>query len=213
MIYDERIRVFLHAQDRPDPDFDDLRREAEADRIPIIRKEMESFLHVLLELKKPGSILEVGCGTGYSSLRMASYTPSHVQITTIEKDPLRAARARSIFSGSPLGERIRLIEQDAASVLPVLADASYGFLFMDAAKGQYLSFLPHALRVLEPGGVLVSDNVLQDGMILEPRTALEHRDRTIHARMREYLRVLKKREDAVTSVIPVGDGAAVTVKI
>ncbi len=192
--------------------FESLRLKAEADQVPIIRREMESFLQVLLELKKPADILEVGSATGYSAMRMASFTPDFVQITTIEKDALRAASARSNFQKSEWAQRISLIEGDALEALKVLESGAYDFIFMDAAKGQYIHFLPEALRVLKTGGVLVSDNVLQDGMILEPHTAVDPRDRTIYQRMRTYLRVLKRTDGLLTSIVPVGDGASVTIK-
>ncbi|HCI74224.1 MAG TPA: O-methyltransferase [Lachnospiraceae bacterium] len=210
MIYSERLRVFLHAMEQPDEYFDSLRAQAQEAGIPIIRKEMERFLQVLLELKKPDRILEVGTATGYSALWMASVTPKQVKITTIEKDALRAGKARRAFERSEWGGRISLLEADAADALAALPDQAYDFIFMDAAKAQYIAFLPQVLRVLCPGGVLVSDNVLQDGVILEPHTALAHRDRTIHTRMREYLRALKKDERLITSIVPIGDGAAVT---
>ncbi len=236
MIYSERLQVFLHACDRPDGlesssadicdeqlsedsaagrqmgYFESLRRKAEEDRVPIIRREMESFLQVLLTMKKPLRILEVGAAIGYSAMRMASFTPEDVKITTIEKDVLRAVQARSNFEQSKWAGRIRLIEADAMEVLESLESEAYDFIFMDAAKGQYLHFLPQILRVLKTDGILVSDNVLQDGMILQPRQAVEPRDRTIYERMRAYLRVLKRTEGLVTSIVPIGDGASVTVK-
>lgn len=213
MIYGERLRVFLHAMDRPDAFFDDLRMKEEAEGIPIIRKEMESFLQVLFEMKKPEQILEVGTATGYSALRMASFAPEYGRITTIEKDALRAEKARGAFERSAWGGRIRLIESDAQDALKDLEEDSFDFVFMDAAKAQYLAFLPQVLRVLRSGGTLVSDNVLLDGVILEPHTALAHRDRTIHQKMRAYLRALRSNDALVTSIVPIGDGAAVTVKI
>ncbi len=213
MIYGERLRVFLHAMDRPDAFFDDLRMKEEAEGIPIIRKEMESFLQVLFEMKKPEQILEVGTATGYSALRMASFAPEYGRITTIEKDALRAEKARGAFERSAWGGRIRMIESDAQDALKDLEEDSFDFVFMDAAKAQYLAFLPQVLRVLRAGGTLVSDNVLLDGVILEPHTALAHRDRTIHQKMRAYLRALRSNDALVTSIVPIGDGAAVTVKI
>ena len=213
MIYGERLRVFLHAMDRPDAFFDDLRMKEEAKGIPIIRKEMESFLQVLFEMKKPEQILEVGTATGYSALRMASFAPEYGRITTIEKDALRAEKARGAFERSAWGGRIRMIESDAQDALKDLEEDSFDFVFMDAAKAQYLAFLPQVLRVLRSGGTLVSDNVLLDGVILEPHTALAHRDRTIHQKMRAYLRALRSNDALVTSIVPIGDGAAVTVKI
>lgn len=192
--------------------FESLRIRAREDDVPIIRREMESFLQVLLAMKKPSRILEVGAATGYSAMRMASFTPEDVKITTIEKDELRAQQARSNFEQSKWAGRIDLIEADAMEVLGSLESEAYDFIFMDAAKGQYLHFLPQILRVLKTEGILVSDNVLQDGMILQPRQAVEPRDRTIYERMRSYLRTLKRTGGLLTTIVPIGDGASVTVK-
>ncbi len=216
MIYSDRLRTFLHSLEKPSgPEelcFPELRRQADEDGVPIIRQEMEQFLHVLLELQKPGSILEIGTATGYSAMRMASFTPEHVRITTIENYAPRILEARRNIENSPWAGRILLHEGDACEVLETLESGAYDFVFMDAAKAQYIRFLPQVLRIMKTGGLLVSDNVLQDGVILESHYAVERRDRTIHARMREYLRVLCRTEGLVTSVVPIGDGAAVTVK-
>ena len=211
-----RLDTFLLSLEGPsDPEalfFEEQRRRAEADGVPIIRRGMENFLQVLLEISKPEHILEVGTAIGYSAMRMASMTPSRVHITTIENYGPRIREAKKHIGSSPWADRILLIEGDAAEVLGELEDAAYGFVFMDAAKAQYIHYLPQVLRILKTGGLLVSDNVLQDGVILESRYAVERRDRTIHARMREYLKVLCRTEGLVTSIVPVGDGAAVTVK-
>lgn len=216
MIYSDRLRTFLHALEGPSEEggypFDRLRLQAQADGVPIIRLEMERFLQILLELKKPEQILEVGTAIGYSAMRMASFTSSDVKITTIENYEPRLEQARRNFASCPWSERIFLIEGDAAQVLGTLETGAYDVVFMDAAKAQYIHFLPDALRVLKTGGLLISDNVLQDGVILESRYAVERRDRTIHRRMREYLKVLCRTEGLVTSVVPIGDGAAVTIK-
>ena len=119
--------------------------------------------------------------------------------------------ARENFRRAGKEEQITLIEGDAADVLKTL-EGPYDFIFMDAAKGQYIHFLPEIMRLLPPGGCLVSDNVMQDGDVIESRFAVERRNRTIHARMREYLYELKHHPELETSVIPLGDGVAVSVK-
>ena len=108
-------------------------------------------------------------------------------------------------------DRITLLEGDAADWLKELT-GSYDFIFMDAAKGQYIHFLPEVIRLLEKDGILISDNVLQDGEVLDSRYIVERRNRTIHSRMREYLYALKNHEMLETSVIPLGDGVALSVK-
>ena len=142
---------------------------------------------------------------------MAQNTDDTCQITTIEKYEKRIPEARENFRLAGLGNRITLLEGDALEVMGRLSEP-YDMVFMDAAKGQYIHFLPEALRLLRTGGILVSDNVLQDGDIIESHYAVERRNRTIYKRMREYLYVLKHTQGLLTSIVPVGDGAAVTVK-
>lgn len=212
----ERLSTYLHTLDSPgDPFLEELRRTAAAEGVPVIRREMESFLRVLLAVKKPSRVLEAGTAVGYSALLMAKAGSDFgMTLTTIEKDSVRAEKARANIAAAGESGRITLIEGDAADVLHRLAEDGerFGFIFMDAAKGQYIHFLPDVLTLLEEGGILLSDNVLQDMTILDSHYALERRERTIHRRMREYLRVLKAAPGLLTSVIPIGDGAALTVK-
>ena len=212
MIVDERIVTFINSMDTENSEIlEKIEREALADDVPIIRHEMQSFLRVLLMMQKPMRILEVGTAVGFSALLMNDAAPEGCHITTIENYEKRIPIARANFRRAGKEDQITLIEGDALQVLKEL-DETYDFIFMDAAKGQYIHYLPDVLRVLADGGCLVSDNVMQDGDIIESRFAVERRNRTIHARMREYLYELKHREDLVTSIIPLGDGVAVSVK-
>ena len=149
---------------------------------------------------------------GYSALFMCEYGPEGCHVTTIEKYDKWAAQARENFTGAGRQRQITLLEGDAAEVLKGLED-QYDLVFMDAAKAQYIYFLPQVLRLMPPGGLLVSDNVLQDGDVLESRYAVTRRDRTIHTRMREYLYQLKHNEQLRTDILPLGDGATVSVKL
>lgn len=189
-----------------------IEREALEAGVPIVRKETQSFLKVLLMMKKPAQILEVGTAVGFSALLMSEYMPDSGHITTIENYEKRIPTARENFRRAGRENQITLIEGDASEVLREL-DAAYDFIFMDAAKGQYIHYLPEILRLLAPEGILVSDNVLQEGELLESRFAVERRNRTIHSRMREYLYELKHRPELQTSILPLGDGVAVSVRI
>ena len=212
MITDERIVTFINSLDTENSEIlEAIEKEALASGVPIIRREMQSFLKVLLMMQKPASILEVGTAVGFSALLMSEYAPSGCRITTIENYEKRIPIARENFKRAGREEQITLIEGDAAEVLGQL-EGEYDFIFMDAAKGQYIHYLPDVMRLLADGGCLVSDNVMQDGDVIESRFAVERRNRTIHARMREYLYELKHREDLVTSILPLGDGAAVSIK-
>lgn len=212
MIVDERMVTYINSLDEGHTPFlEELEKQARADGVPIIRREMQSFLKMLLAAKRPERILEVGTAVGFSALLMSTYNPIPCQIVTIENYEKRIPIARENFRKAGKEEEILLIEGDAAEVLPTLA-GPFDFIFMDAAKGQYLHFLPQVLRLLKSGGMLVSDNVLQEGDIIESHFAVERRNRTIYKRMREYLYELKHNEQLVTALIPLGDGVALSVK-
>lgn len=213
MIIDERMAVFIDSLDRGNTALlDGIERAALEERIPIIRRSMQSLLKFLLALRRPENILEVGTAVGFSALLMSEYGPKGCRITTIEKDQGRLAAARENFRLAGREEQITLLEGDALEILQDL-ESSYDMIFMDAAKGQYLHFFPEVMRLLAPGGLLVSDNVLQDGDIIQSRYAVTRRNRTIHARMREYLYQLKHHPAMETVILPVGDGAALSVKV
>lgn len=212
MIVDERLVTYINSLDTGNTAMlDQIEREATADYVPIIRKEMQSFLKFLLVMKKPARILEVGTAVGFSAILMAEYDPVPCQITTIENYEKRIPIARENFKRAGKEAQIALLEGDAAEVLKTL-EGSYDFIFMDAAKGQYIHFLPEILRLLAKDGVLVSDNVLQDGDVIESRFAVTRRNRTIHKRMREYLYTLTHSEELVTAVLPVGDGITLSTR-
>ena len=212
MIVDERLVTYINSLDTGNtPILDEIEREALASFVPIIRKEMQSFLKVLLSIKRPKRILEVGTAVGFSAILMAEYDPVECEIITIENYEKRIPIARQNFVRAGKEKKITLLEGDAMDVLKTL-EGPYDFIFMDAAKGQYIHFLPEILRLLARDGVLVSDNVLQDGDVIESRFAVTRRNRTIHKRMREYLYTLTHSEELVTAVLPVGDGITLSTR-
>ena len=212
MIVDERMVTYIRSLEVPESAvIEAIEQEALRDRVPIIRKEMQSFLKVLLMIKRPMRILEVGAAVGFSSILMSEYMPEGGHITTIENYDKRIPIARANFKRAGKEEQIDLIEGDALDVMHGL-EGPYDLIFVDAAKGQYIHYLPEVMRLLGTDGVLVSDNVLQEGDIIESRFAVERRNRTIHSRMREYLYELKHHDQLQTSIIPLGDGVAVSVK-
>ena len=212
MIIDERMITFMNSLEQPESPFlEEIEQEALDCGVPIIRKETKSLLKVLLTLAKPMEILEVGTAVGFSALVMNGYAPEGSKITTIEKYEKRIPIARENFARAGKESDITLIEGDALKVMKGLR-GPYDFIFMDAAKGQYIHYLPEAVRLLAVGGLLVSDNVLQDGDVIESRFAVERRNRTIHSRMREYLYELKHSREFETTILPVGDGVALSVK-
>ena len=212
MIVDERMVTYIRSLEVPESAvIEAIEQEALRDRVPIIRKEIQSFLKVLLMIKRPMRILEVGAAVGFSSILMSEYMPEGGHITTIENYDKRIPIARANFKRAGKEEQIDLIEGDALEVMHGL-EGPYDLIFVDAAKGQYIHYLPEVMRLLGIDGVLVSDNVLQEGDIIESRFAVERRNRTIHSRMREYLYELKHHDQLQTSIIPLGDGVALSVK-
>ena len=212
MIVDERMTVFIDSMDPGNTEFlDQLEMYSRETNVPIIRPSMQSLLKLLLQIRQPKRILEVGCAIGFSALLMSEYGPEDCHITTIEKYEKRIPIAKENFKRAGKEEKITLLEGDATEILKEL-EGPYDFIFMDAAKGQYIHFLPEVLRLLSTGGILISDNVLQEGEVIESRFAVTRRNRTIHSRMREYLYTLKHHPMLVTSILPVGDGVTISVK-
>lgn len=189
-----------------------IAEKARSEGVPIVRKETAAFLRTLVVLKRPKEILEIGTAVGYSALRMCEALPGGVKITTIEKYEKYIGQAKENFRLAGRESDICLLEGDAAERLKTLA-GPYDLIFLDAAKGQYLTFLPEILRLLPAGGVLISDNILQDGELIESRFAAPRRNRTIHARMREFLYELKHNKTLETSLLPLGDGVSLSVRI
>lgn len=213
MITEERISTFINSFDTGNTPFlNELEQAAIKTNVPVIRPQMQSLLKLLLAMKRPKRILEVGTAIGFSALFMSEYGPKDCKITTIEKYEKRIPIARENFKAAGKEEAILLLEGDAAELLKTL-EGYYDFIFMDAAKGQYIHFLPDILRLMPEGGLLVSDNVLQDGDVMESRYAVTRRNRTIHARMREYLYELKHHEQLQTDILPAGDGVTVSVRL
>lgn len=208
----QRMEVFIEAMTPPSPpSLRGLEQEALADQVPIIRPQTRNLLRFFIAMKRPARILEIGTAVGFSALFMQHFAPADCRIVTIEKDPERAEKARRNFERHR--SSIELLEGDAEQILGgIREDASFDLIFMDAAKGQYIRYLPHALRLLRSGGILLTDNILKEGEILSSRFAVTRRNRTIHARMRAYVRALMEEPQLETLLLSAGDGTAVSMK-
>lgn len=189
-----------------------LREYGEANHVPIIRREAQALIRFLFAMQQPTRILEVGTAIGFSACVMSELAPK-ATITTIEKVTARIEEAKETFRRLDK-QQITLLEGDAIEVLAQLAEReqSFDFIFLDAAKAQYRSYFPYLKRMLVPGGVLLTDNVFQEGSLAESKFTVTRRNRTIHMRMREYMEELFHQEDMTSMLLPVGDGCAVTVK-
>lgn len=212
MIVEERMRTYINSLDMGNTPFlEKLEQDALASGVPIIRKEMQSFIKVLLALRAPKRILEVGTAVGFSTLLMCEYNPCQAEIVTIENYEKRISLARDNFIRAGREKQITLLEGDAGEILKELTEP-FDLIFMDAAKGQYIHWLPDVMRLMRKGAVLVSDNVLQEGDIIQSHYLVERRNRTIYKRMREYLYELKHNPKLLTTILPLGDGVTVSVK-
>lgn len=213
MIVNDRITDYIRSLERDrSPLLGEIGKAARQNKVPVIREETAAFLQAMTVSVRPKAILEVGTAVGYSALLMAEVMPSDCHITTIEKYEKRIPEARRNFEKAGETDRITLLEGDAQEILEGLT-GPFDLVFLDAAKGQYLVWLPRLLELMRPGGMLISDNVLQDGDIIESRYGVERRNRTIHTRMREYLYELKHSKRLMTSIVPIGDGIAVSILI
>ena len=213
MIVDERMVTFIHSLETENSEIlETIEKEALESYVPIIRKEMQSFLKVLLAIKKPKRILEVGTAVGFSAILMSEYLPEGGHITTIENYDKRIVEAKANIEMAGLSSKITLLEGDAMEVMKDLESEKYDFVFMDAAKAQYINFLPEVMRLMKPGAILIADNVLQDGDIIESRYGVIRRNRTIHSRMREYMYEVKHMDELETTIVPIGDGITMSVK-
>lgn len=214
MIVDNRITEYLHSLETSRGELlDTIEKKAIEDGVPIIRSETAALLRSLTAALRPENILEIGTAVGYSALQMCQVMPANCHITTIEKYEKRIPEAKENFRKAGEESRITFLEGDADMWLKELKRKQFDLVFMDAAKGQYLNWLPLLLDLMPVGAVLISDNVLQDGDVVQSRFAVQRRNRTIHSRMREYLYELKHMEEFETAVIPIGDGVTISTRI
>ena len=190
----------------------DIQEEALSMEIPIIPHETARFLSTLLTIKRPKEVLEIGTAVAFSAGLMCRYLQPDGRVTTIDRYELMLKDARKNIKRLGLEDKIKIIQDDAANVLPAL-QGSYDFIFLDAAKGQYIQFLPHILRLMPIGGVFVADDVLQGGNIAKSRFSLERRQRTIHKRMRNFLWDISHLDCLESSIIPIGDGIVLCTKV
>ena len=206
-----RVSEYLHSLEPDGSDFlEGLRAFAKENDVPIVRRETESFLRTMCVLAKPGSVLEIGTAIAYSTSVFAEYCDCVVTMENYEK---RIALAKENIRASGNEEKITLMCGDAGESLEKLAAAGRKFdlIFLDAAKGQYLAWLPDIKSLMHEGSALIADNVLQENSVMESRFTVARRDRTTHERMREFLYQIKHDPALVTSILPVGDGVSLSI--
>ena len=212
-VTDDYINIYLRTiQPHYDGVLGEIEKESRDAQVPVIPHETARLLSVLLTMKKPKNILEVGTAVAFSSGLMSRYLQDGGTITTIDRYELMLKDARKNIARMGLEDTIKILEGDAADILPTLT-GPYDVIFLDAAKGQYSAFLPHCLRLLPVGGLLIVDDVLQGGDIAKTRFSVPRRQRTIHKRLRNFLWDISHNDALESSIVPIGDGLAVCIKI
>ena len=190
---------------------EEVRGKAVLQNVPVIRRSAVGLLSFFVRMTGAVNILEVGTGTGFSALTMWEASGRKAHIITIENYEPRIKEAKINLQKEGAGEYITLLAEDATEVLKRL-DTTFDMIFMDAAKGQYENWLPDVKRLLKKGGILITDNILQDGDMLKARSAVRRRDRTIHKRMQDYIFELTHDKELDTILLNSGDGMAVSGK-
>ncbi len=188
-----------------------MEKYAKENEVPIIQKEVSSFLEVICRVHKPVRILEVGCAIGYSAILMATNLPEGAHITTVERDEEISKIAKENIKKAGFEDRIDVLVADAEVLLEAM-DGPYDMIFMDAAKAHYIHFLPHCVRMLRVGGLLVSDNILYAGMVAN-RDLLLRRKITIVKRLQKYIETICKAPYFKTSILSIGDGVSLCYKL
>lgn len=216
LLLTENIFDYLNSLETDIPDYlRIMEKEAINDEVPIIRKQAQVLLKFFIRMKSPVKILEIGTAVGFSASFMSEYMPDGCSITTIEKMPERIKKAEENLGKIPRKEDIILLNGDAQIILEELVAKNeiFDFVFLDAAKAQYMNYLGCIIKLLSIGGLFITDNVLQDGSVAQSKFIVPRRERTIHLRMREFLYKIKHMEELETVVIPSGDGISASFRV
>ncbi len=212
MIVNNRIEEYICSLDEEIPKYlQDIEKEALANGVPIIKKPTQNLIRFIIRHANVKNVLEVGTAVGFSSIFMTEYMGEDSKVTTIENMESRIVKAHENIKKSGKESQINVIEGDAIIELSKV-EGSFDMIFIDAAKGQYNNYFNDIISKLKKGGILVSDNVLQDGDIINSRYAVTRRNRTIHSRMREYLYMITHNEEVDTIILPIGDGVTISIK-
>ena len=212
MIVNNRIEEYICSLDEEIPKYlQDIEKEALANGVPIIKRPTQNLIRFIIRHANVKNVLEVGTAVGFSSIFMTEYMGEDSKVTTIENMESRIVKAHENIKKSGKESQINVIEGDATIELSKV-EGSFDMIFIDAAKGQYNNYFNDIISKLKKGGILVPDNVLQDGDIINSRYAVTRRNRTIHSRMREYLYMITHNEEVDTIILPIGDGVTISIK-
>lgn len=216
-VRDVPLKEFVDSHHKAvDADLAELRRSNEEEGVPLILAETEEILGMLLSLTHPERILEIGTAHGYSSLFFAKKLPD-ARITTIERNPVMVDAAKAEFAAREEGKRIDFRAGDASEILGSLADElsdaddsyKFDFVFIDAAKSHYREFFEAAEKICTADALIVCDNILLKGWIVEAEGSAAKRHRTSIKYMKKFLEYLSERNDLEVSILTGADGLAI----
>ena len=210
----ERISDFILSFNRNDEELSLIKDYAVKNQVPIIRDETKDFLNTILKITKPKCILELGTAIGYSTLVIYKALEGHFdKFLTVEENIDRIVDAKNNIDKYFIKDKVNLIESDISKFLEEYNENDcFDFIFLDAAKAQYIVWLPYIKRLMKKGAILIADNIFKDGEILESKYYIIKRDRTIHKRMREFLHTISNDDDFDTNLFNLGDGISVSIK-
>lgn len=187
-----------------------IKEEAISNHVPILQDVSLDLIELVLKLKRPEKILEIGTAVGYSAICFSKYlVGENAKIKTIELNEERYNIAKRNIKDMELEEIVEIVHDDATKYLSTISDdEKYDVCFIDAAKGQYNVFLEQALRLVKKGGIIIADNVLWRGRVLGQYN--EHRHRTAVTRLRTYLKTISEDERLESKIFDIGDGVAIS---
>lgn len=184
-----------------------IKEEAIKNKVPILQDISLDFIKLILRIKKPKKILEIGTAVGYSAICFSEFLEHNGRIDTIERDNERVNEAKENIKKAGVEEKIHIYEGDAVEILPTLNE-KYDVVFIDAAKGKYPFFLKEALRMIEPNGIIFADNILYKGYVMSDYN--KHKQRTAVRNLREYIKEVSENPNLETEILEVGDGLAIS---
>ena len=208
--YEYIIRYLRDTMPKSEGQLLEMEKYAKENEVPISQPESIRLIEVLLKVMGAKRILEVGTAIGYSAIRMSK--ASGASVVTVELSDEMASLAEKNIEEASLAGKIEIIRGDGTKVLSSMeGEGVFDVIFVDAAKGQYLELFPHCKRLLRSGGLLISDNILYKGMTATDELVVR-RKITIVRRLRAYLEMLKENKEFATSIVPIGDGVALSFK-
>ena len=212
---DKRLQEYLDGLTSTfDGELGEMQRRAYDEGLPVISNHVASVLSVMLEAKRPQNVLEIGCAVGFSAAMFVKFLAPNGKVTTIDRFDYMVERAKENFDKLGIADKIRLIHEDADTALPKLAadGEKFDFIFMDCGKSRYIHFLPFCLEMLDDGGILAVDDVLQSGTIAWEFERIAKRQRTTYRNMRDFLEAMTGMQGYFTSILPIGDGLMICAK-